>query len=885
VARKKLLSGRLLAIAFLLILTSAGCRGSHQGEDEASGVWFVHASDPHIFIPIFIPAAEKPETEEVGKKQEALNEKALSDLFRRIGSQSGYPQPVFLVLTGDLGVDPCAIPQQKAAPAGTSEDGKPGSTTGNAREPTIKVNAADCVSNVDTGKRKEQVERLAKIFALSSLRHVYLVAGNNDVARESPGDAALTYYNKFIDEVQAKTAMQNSSVELHNLTRCYVAGEPPSACYADILDTSYRFVGFPSYSYKNQDGEVDNAAQAKQFEVFRGLLDQADKAGKKVLIVTHTPEIDDPFILAQDRYAGKTPPAATDPDPKNTRSTWSSWNVSKKLLDDWNKVLISDSVAGVLAGHLHDPHKEIYRQPYRWSSLSGRQGALRKLFLAPPLAIKNQENSPVQARGFSLVHLEADRIERELYWYDSETGLFSVEQRLQAPAGRHRRMWLQSATSWLWELDHTDHDLERMAVLLIALLTAFLTVVAIWQIPASDTLLTNQVVKAQSAAETATDNSPFATRFGKTVIAGLAGLAATEVVKSLGNQPSSSDSKWYYVVWFIVSFFLLLFVLNGVRAFAEALRARVAIVHYPLARVAHLRSSSAGRLGDWAMYWALRALHWLFLLKVPLLTLFDTFLNLIQGKNQTTTRAFADTIVRQQSNVVHAADAVRENLTELIGRKVMEGRIAAKELAHRGVGPSVRVAISVLSEDQSNAFYISRAPGSSLLPFTRRSLGWISVFTGQIRWFQSKYRALPDWSKIVLFDNRAGTITDEDPQILLSTHYQDRQEDYHAFVILPVPWPQRGFGTDYVKGAIHISFREDVDLEYIWNANSIVPSGGPPPIYQSPHSMVEDWCTDVEVRAALRTSMAVLGELLAGFNEVIYKSYIEQTSRTETSTT
>jgi hypothetical protein len=166
---------------------------------------------------------------------------------------------------------------------------------------------------------------------------------------------------------------------------------------------------------------------------------------------------------------------------------------------------------------------------------------------------------------------------------------------------------------------------------------------------------------------------------------------------------------------------------------------------------------------------------------------------------------------------------------------------------------------------------------------------------------------------------------------MLSTHYDPRRgQDYKAFVMLPVPWPQRGAGTDYVKGAIHISFRTDGDFEVIWPKHAPARVGpGPAPakdaaapvkddflllialnqlaapaehaaapakpardpaeydparnpngddpkyrFYLEPERMLEDRC-DPEVRAALRNSMAVLAELLRGFNETIYRNWVE----------
>ena len=144
------------------------------------------------------------------------------------------------------------------------------------------------------------------------------------------------------------------------------------------------------------------------------------------------------------------------------------------------------------------------------------------------------------------------------------------------------------------------------------------------------------------------------------------------------------------------------------------------------------------------------------------------------------------------------------------------------ELKEKEIKPEdVRVNISVLSADQTSVFYIARTPGSAVEAFIKRSVAWVSVFTGKIRWYKHSYKddkRFPGlFEKIVLFDNERGVILDDEPKIHLSSHYQPRNDDYEAFVIFPVPWPQRGFGSDYVKGAIHISFRFESYFDKIWS--------------------------------------------------------------------
>ncbi len=906
--------GRILFACSLVfaLICAAGCGREDREEHKSGGIWFIHATDPHIFL--YTAQDQDKNNKAVGEEQQKLDEKALSDMLQHISSlpSDGRP-PAFIVLTGDLGVEPCSITSVTPVPAGS---------------PSAQVPTKNCVTGYDKQKRADQVDRTAELLGQSPVRDIYLVAGNNDIPNEDAADIGLTYFNEFVGDVQKKITEKNKDVQLHNLTRCYVSsGSNLADCIADVSNTSYRLIGFPSYSFKNRDTGAGNLdPQEKQFAIFQGLLHDAQNAGKKVLVVSHIPEMDDPYTLAQQRYAAKPPNPALDKDSNNPRDSASTWNVSKKLLDEWENVLASDAVAGVLAGHLHDSHKEIYRQPYAWSHTSDQPREFSKLYLAPPLSVKNQDTSPIQARGFSLVHLTADRIEPSLYWYNSQTGDFRPDD--SALQEQHRRGFLSRAIDWLWQLADFQTPLGHAAVLAIALLAAFLTVVQIFQIPpASDPLKGNGKGQAQPAggsdnsggAKTGDANpaftpSPFASNFGKTVIAGLGGLAAETVLQSFGeNKPTATD-KEFYIVWFVIFLFLLLILLAASRAIVEAFRARLSMVYRSLPWIA-----GENRF----LHWILNAKHWFLSLRFPFLAFLDTFVNLIQGKNQTRSTILTDKIVEQQRNVVHVAEAIRLQLNDLV-----LNQLAVHFNGQRPPQTDVRVNISVLSADLSNVFYITSAIGSAVKTFLKTSVAWVSVFTGKIRWYLDSYQADPNlFKEIILFDNASGKIPGGEVKLFLRSYFQQRDQDYKAFVVFPVPWPGRSFDENHVKGAIHISFHEEKQFKAIWNfqatpdqikaardeatqkadasigaaptqaekdrltaskaadiqqavddcnklySDPLLNSPNPPPYtFQNEDRLLKDLCSDDQVRVALQEAVAVLGELLNGFNENIYFS-------------
>jgi hypothetical protein len=116
--------------------------------------------------------------------------------------------------------------------------------------------------------------------------------------------------------------------------------------------------------------------------------------------------------------------------------------------------------------------------------------------------------------------------------------------------------------------------------------------------------------------------------------------------------------------------------------------------------------------------------------------------------------------------------------------------------------------------------------------------------------------------------------------------------------MFPVPWPARAYDENHVKGAIHISFRRESEFRKIWDflptkkeleaAGSdenkieecrktfsdlaLVSSNPPIRIYQKEARMLKEWCLDGQVSVVLQEAVAVLGELLNGFNENVYRS-------------
>ena len=328
----------------------------------------VHATDPHIF-------------EEPGRGRrlthEPANRAALRAMIREIATIDGAN---ILVITGDFGLDRTWT---------TDADPVPGTS----------------LTDTTRHRRAAQVDSIATILAELApgpVRDIYVIPGNNDLALESPRPADLAYINGIFSDVA--TALADHDIVLHDLSACYADGASnPAGCVADVAGSDLRFVGFPSYSFKNnEDAPPDDPNEEYQDRQLAEFAQAVSDAHRNVLL-SHIPALDDP-------YSG---------DP--------AWGVSADILTQWRDVVDGAPVVAVLAGHFHDYRRDRYVRPYSWSTVTTPQPNANKLLVAPPLAIKNQTDTPAQARGFALVRLRERRVTRRIYWYDAGRDAFDVD--------------------------------------------------------------------------------------------------------------------------------------------------------------------------------------------------------------------------------------------------------------------------------------------------------------------------------------------------------------------------------------------------------------------------------------------------------------------------
>ncbi len=347
---------------------------------SAQAVRFVQVTDPHLF-----------DAGQEGAENKAALAACIKKLNERIDEQANYQ---FAVVTGDIGIE-------------------------NLVSHVIDERTGKRVLE-DQGTREQQLEagadQLATIIAPSKIRVWLFLPGNNDLFTEEPD---TQYYRAFIKRLQSK---------LPSLIVIDLCPEEPGGNKQEL--GSYRigrlaFIGFNNASFKNDNDpnriSLYKKTQRDYVEQVINRVNGAEVAA--ALIFYHIPEIDDPHIVLNSD--DKTPKAreayADNPYPD------SSWFVDKDIQKLWkDKVVKNTKVRGLFAGHLHDWRQETY------------SGSLSKLYICPPLAIKRQDKTPSQARGFQEVSIDGSgRISRVILWYNPAERNFDAD-----PSSRNNELQL-----------------------------------------------------------------------------------------------------------------------------------------------------------------------------------------------------------------------------------------------------------------------------------------------------------------------------------------------------------------------------------------------------------------------------------------------------------
>jgi hypothetical protein len=339
--------------------------------------------------------------------------------------------------------------------------------------------------------------------------------------------------------------------------------------------------------------------------------------------------------------------------------------------------------------------------------------AAAKLVRTP--ALGSATAAPSASRGFSVVRMAGERPAWSTVRFDPGSGTFVRAPLPPAPVER-------GPLGRLYEAGDGIGEPARRAIFWMAVLTAFLTVAALWKVvPSSGGTAVTATATDTAGGGTATATaaagddagSVFRSNLGRTVASGLAGIAAVTVLKDVWGVSGTAGQAFFATV-FIVLFLLFLVVVALVRAFIEALRSRVA----------------AGDASAKVPWWRDRTIALVF---------FDTAANVLFGQSQVLGAVWEKRHVQVQERLVATAERVREEVSTAIGDALRDRGRQATE------GRDFRVGISLLTVHHDEVFYLATARASADKVFDSRSVAFVAAYSGEARWWKLPYQGKRRW--------------------------------------------------------------------------------------------------------------------------------------------
>ncbi len=325
----------------------------------------------------------------------------------------------------------------------------------------------------------------------------------------------------------------------------------------------------------------------------------------------------------------------------------------------------------------------------------------------PPLSAPEGSGGEGE-RGFGLLRLGAAGAEPAVVPFDP-VGQRFVRASTAAEAGRGDRWWDR-----LFALGEPLGEPARSAIYWLAVLTAFLTVAALWEVPPPR--MNADAPDAEAAA--AEDRGVFKSNLGRTVISGLTGIAAVTVLGEVWGM-SGTSGQAFFVIAFVQWLLLFLVVTALARGLIEAIRHRV---------VAEYRPPVADGKGGGA-----RVVPWLLSLRPTSVVFADTFTNVLIGRSWMKSGVWEIPLRQTQESLL---------LTIRRTRDIVSSAVAEALRRHRDSWVSesdFRVNVSLMSAQSPEVFYVAAASGAANKVFTERSVAFVAVRSGEARWWKQSY--------------------------------------------------------------------------------------------------------------------------------------------------
>lgn len=371
-SNKKALFPSLLLVLTLISATGAdaaqrspSAADKPQGQDgqaadnsRSEPLTFVQITDVHLF-----DEGKKRDSRAEYDRDQQDNRDALRWAVEQINHLVSHGRSInFVVFTGDFGLELVDRTDADLC-AGSKED--------NDKEKKIldKYRRQGWPRFVSM---RDAANEVAHEFSRLHISTIYVLPGNNDLAGEKPCD--LGRYTKFVQQVAG--AMSKNSAQIVDLIdQSTPPNTPPER-------EGFRLIGLNSASFKDKDN--DASVQIPRL----GQTIAANSPSTLSLIFTHIPDLEDPYTHEPSWFNGDK-----DHNPAIDRALW-------------NQIAMRQNVAAIFAGHFHSAERLLYAAPGQAIKSPSDEDVADKTWVAPPLAIKAQDDKLETARGFLLVQLQ-----------------------------------------------------------------------------------------------------------------------------------------------------------------------------------------------------------------------------------------------------------------------------------------------------------------------------------------------------------------------------------------------------------------------------------------------------------------------------------------------
>jgi len=280
----------------------------------------------------------------------------------------------FVVYTGDFGLENVTFPDGGACRA-------------------LPVKTA---SGLPSTSLAPAVNEVAAELDRLEVRRVFLVAGNNDIRDEDVTDAR---FDCFVAELQKRVRSFARPLEV-DMLRPDRAFEINGVRLAGLNTASFKSQANYAVACGRGDRTLVLACPGPQMESLR----ETAKGGAKspLILFTHIPDLIDPYFHKNNPGVRK-----------------SAWEIPADARSIWEQEVCGPNVMAVFAGHFHDSNPAVYGSNSTTADLAYTPCVAGKTWVAPPLALKNQERALAKARGFLLVRVADGKVaDVQVKWFD-----------------------------------------------------------------------------------------------------------------------------------------------------------------------------------------------------------------------------------------------------------------------------------------------------------------------------------------------------------------------------------------------------------------------------------------------------------------------------------